>query len=226
MNPAFDAVRQWRYKPTLLNGLPVEIETTISVVYLEGGWVGSSIKDIPSTRPTAQSVAPQPVASQAPPPKPVAQQPVSPVAPQLQADIERLFDLLDMKGDIKEQRRTAAERSRTNLFSGVLPSGANRDKIVDAYIESYASLYSDDYAKNLAALYAKYLTDDDVKQIIQFYETPAGQHFRAGRRHMEAEEMQGGQSINTDVKKRVIRQLCNEYPEFQAAEKDCTQVAP
>lgn len=30
---ALDAVRQWRYKPTLLNGQPVEVDTFISVIY-------------------------------------------------------------------------------------------------------------------------------------------------------------------------------------------------
>ena len=30
---ATDAVRQWRYRPTLLNGEPVEVETTIDVVF-------------------------------------------------------------------------------------------------------------------------------------------------------------------------------------------------
>jgi len=30
---ALDAVRQWRYRPTILNGLPVEVDTTISVTY-------------------------------------------------------------------------------------------------------------------------------------------------------------------------------------------------
>ena len=28
---ALDAVRQWRYRPTLLNGEPVEVETSITV---------------------------------------------------------------------------------------------------------------------------------------------------------------------------------------------------
>ena len=31
-----DAVQQWRYKPTLLNGDPVEVDTTISVVFTLG----------------------------------------------------------------------------------------------------------------------------------------------------------------------------------------------
>jgi protein TonB len=30
---ALDAVRQWRYRPTLLNGDPVEVETTITVIF-------------------------------------------------------------------------------------------------------------------------------------------------------------------------------------------------
>ena len=30
---AMDAVRQWQYQPTLLNGVPVEVATTITVVF-------------------------------------------------------------------------------------------------------------------------------------------------------------------------------------------------
>jgi protein TonB len=37
MKSAMDAVRQWRYKPTLLNGDPVDVDTTISVVFTLGG---------------------------------------------------------------------------------------------------------------------------------------------------------------------------------------------
>jgi protein TonB len=33
---AIDAVKQWRYRPTLLNGIPVEVETTIDVVFTLG----------------------------------------------------------------------------------------------------------------------------------------------------------------------------------------------
>jgi periplasmic protein TonB len=37
MRAAMDAVKQWRYKPTLLNGEPVEVDTTISVIFTLGG---------------------------------------------------------------------------------------------------------------------------------------------------------------------------------------------
>jgi periplasmic protein TonB len=34
---AMDAVRQWRYKPTILNGVAVEVDTFITVIYNIGG---------------------------------------------------------------------------------------------------------------------------------------------------------------------------------------------
>ncbi|MGA2572011.1 MAG: energy transducer TonB [Terracidiphilus sp.] len=30
---ALDAVRQWRYRPFLLNGMPVEVQTTVTVTF-------------------------------------------------------------------------------------------------------------------------------------------------------------------------------------------------
>jgi periplasmic protein TonB len=37
MKSAMDAIKMWRYKPTMLNGEPVEVDTTISVVFSLGG---------------------------------------------------------------------------------------------------------------------------------------------------------------------------------------------
>jgi periplasmic protein TonB len=33
MSSAIEAVKKWRYKPTILNGEPVAVNTTISVTY-------------------------------------------------------------------------------------------------------------------------------------------------------------------------------------------------
>jgi len=37
MRAAMDAVHEWRYQPTMLNGDPVEVDTTIQVVFTLGG---------------------------------------------------------------------------------------------------------------------------------------------------------------------------------------------
>jgi TonB family protein len=49
MKAALDAVRKWRYAPTLLQGQPVEVDTTISVVF--------ELKGCKPIQPTAQPQA-------------------------------------------------------------------------------------------------------------------------------------------------------------------------
>jgi len=50
MKAAMDAVRQWEYKPTILNGEPTEVDTTISIVFTFGGSPPSDSKgaDLPA----------------------------------------------------------------------------------------------------------------------------------------------------------------------------------
>ena len=40
---AVDAVKQWKYQPTLLNGDPVEVDTTVDVMFVLNG--------VPKTNP-------------------------------------------------------------------------------------------------------------------------------------------------------------------------------
>jgi protein TonB len=66
---AIDAVSQWKYKPYLLNGQPVDVQTTINVNYtLDGDSKPNDAQPDPNPGPSA-SAAPGPNAS--PKPEPV-----------------------------------------------------------------------------------------------------------------------------------------------------------
>jgi periplasmic protein TonB len=43
ISPAIDAVRQWRYRSTIINGWPVEVDTTVDVFFAAGQWVMGSL---------------------------------------------------------------------------------------------------------------------------------------------------------------------------------------
>ena len=43
ISPAIDAVRQWRYRSTIINGWPVEVDTTVDVFFATGQWVMGSL---------------------------------------------------------------------------------------------------------------------------------------------------------------------------------------
>ena len=51
MKSAMDAVRQWRYKPTLINGMAVRVDTTVSVVFALGGSPTSDATHQPQLKP-------------------------------------------------------------------------------------------------------------------------------------------------------------------------------
>jgi TonB family protein len=81
MQASIDAVQQWRYQPTLINGQPVEVDSTVDVVYTLGGSPPAESQEQPTTD------------------QPKANPPAS--NPQLKADIIQLFDAMHM------QERTA-----------------------------------------------------------------------------------------------------------------------
>jgi TonB family protein len=58
MSSAMDAVQQWQYRPTLLNGEPVEVDTTISVVYTLGGKTLKDVMESASSQPPSDTSQP------------------------------------------------------------------------------------------------------------------------------------------------------------------------
>jgi TonB family protein len=63
MNSAMDAVKQWQYKPTLLNGEPVEVDTTISVVYTLGRKTPKDLMESAPSQPPSDTSQPDTSAS-------------------------------------------------------------------------------------------------------------------------------------------------------------------
>ena len=74
---AVDAVKQWQYSPTLMNGEPVEVVTTVNVNFaLAQGGVG--VNAPPPPPPAPAPAPPAPTGLDAPPPPPLPPPPPSP----------------------------------------------------------------------------------------------------------------------------------------------------
>jgi TonB family protein len=188
MGAAMDAVRQWRYEATLLNGQPVEVDTTISVIFTLGG--------------------------QTPPPEQA-------IDPQLRADILRMLDVTHSKENMADGGRRIFESMRPSLIAS-LPPTAHREQIADALSEKLlALLQSPETTDRVVAIYAKYLTDDDIKALIEFYRTPAGQHFNAALPQLMGEVNVMARHWAEDMS-GIWRELCKEYPELEGT-KVCAQ---
>jgi hypothetical protein len=75
-NAALDAVKQWTYSPTLLNGVPVPVVMTVTVNFRlgsDGGFGGSTARESKPAAPAASAAPaaapPAPEASPTPPPQ-------------------------------------------------------------------------------------------------------------------------------------------------------------
>jgi TonB family protein len=198
---AMDGVRQWKYQPTLLNGEPVEVDTTVSVVFTLG------------------DSAPSPAAT-TPAPAPAAASPIA-IDPQLKADILHLLDVTHAVERAQSQGRTAFEPLRAQVTAS-MPATPNREKIVSAYFDKILALFqAPEFTDDLVSVYSRYFSDDDVKALTQFYQTPAGQHLNDHLGDIMADSMKDGQQLIASHFDVIFSELCKEYPELQGEAKFC-----
>jgi TonB family protein len=191
---ALDAVRKWRYEPVLLNGSPVEVDTTIDVIYALNQDSLASMQ--------------------------------APVDPQLRADIAHLFEVIHFREQMAESGQKIFGEIRPMLLA-MLPNTPNREKIADDYVKRLLDLtQTDDFNERVVQIYAKYFSDEDVKSITQFYETPTGQHFSKVMSDFLADLNQAGQNLAMENIPDILAQLCKQYPELEGTPKVCPNVDP
>lgn len=156
MKAAMDAVKQWKYEPTTLNGEPLEVDTTVSVDFTLGGSAPAPAGSAAASAPAAQAS--------------------TDIDPQFKADILHLLDVTHAVEKAQSAGRAAFEPLRAQVLAS-MPATPNREKIVSAYLDKLLALFQGpEFTDDLVAVYSKYLSDDDVKAVTQFYETPAGRH--------------------------------------------------
>lgn len=188
---AMDAVRQWHYAPILLNGRPVEIDTTVLVAFPPSGDVRTD-SSIPST-----------------------------IDPQFKTDVMKLLEVtgyhktaLRVAEQSFESTRAQSERSWPDL--------PDREALIDAYRDKILSLLqSPELDDKIATVYAKYLSDDDVKNLIQFYESPAGQHFSSVEVALEDDLGQAAIQLGREHIGEINKEFCGEHPELKGKISFC-----
>lgn len=146
----------------------------------------------------------------------------APISPLLRADILHLFEVMHLQEQTTKGGRAIFDSMRPALLNS-LPLTANRESIVDTYMDKLLGLFkSDDYMGRQVALYAKYFSDDDVKALTKFMETPAGQHFFSVSPQVAGEQFRIGQQLAVEQMPRILKELCKEYPELQGEAKFCS----
>jgi hypothetical protein len=139
------------------------------------------------------------------------------IDPAKEADIRRFLDLAGGTDAIKQVMDGMQANMKGSLVNS-LPPGDYREQLVNLFFEKFRSKADTTHLIDLAVqVYDKYLSDDDIKGLIQFYSTPLGKKTLSVLPkvtvEMQSEGMQWGQTLGKDS----MREVLAEHPELLKA---------
>jgi TonB family protein len=197
---ALDAVRQWRYQPTLLNGDPVEVDTPVTVNFKLAPSESSGAPADPSVTLKQEQDA------------------LNAIDPETAADIRRLIEAMGTKNIVPQMFESQLQPVREQLLKNLnnLPADVDKEKIADRFIQMMKDRIDSGELADLAIpVYAKYFTHDEIKDMLAFYESPTGKRFTeeapSAIRDVQAAVSQHWQNV---VLPQLIRQMAVEFPEL------------
>jgi hypothetical protein len=122
------------------------------------------------------------------------------------------------------------EKSIKPLMTSSLPAGEYREKLIELFFAKFHSKVDLEELLNLVVpIYDKYLSDEDIKGLIEFYSTPLGQKALTVVPKVMAEAQDEGRKWGQNVGRDCMKEVLAEHPEFMkdlASAHKNTQPAP
>ena len=163
---------------------------------------------------------------QAPAPPPATSDSTAPsvsapkIDPAKAADIQRLIEVAGTRQLLVDTMATMQANVRPTLIKA-LPPGPYREKLINLFFERLQTKMSiQQFLDMAAAAYDKYLTDDDVKALIAFYQTPLGQKTLTVLPKMAAELQVQGMRIGEEAGRESMQEVLAEHPELARSMQD------
>jgi uncharacterized protein len=136
------------------------------------------------------------------------------IDPAKRADILKLLEVTGTKARVVQIIVEMAKTIRP-LMSSSLPAGEYREKLIDLFFVKFQSKFDSD----------RYLTDEDIKGMIQFYQTPLGQKTITVLPQLTQEAMLAGKKMGETLGKDSMMEVLEEHPELQKQMEDAANAA-
>jgi uncharacterized protein len=145
------------------------------------------------------------------------------IDPDKAADIRRLLNVTGMK-TLMSQTMTSMETSMRPTLLQSLPPGDYRDKLIDLFFERFQSkLDIQQFVDLAAAAYDKYLSDEDIKGLTQFYQTPLGQKTLTILPKLAVELQTEGMHLGEEAGRQSMVEVLSEHPDLAKALQEASQ---
>jgi hypothetical protein len=162
------------------------------------------------------------VSAQMPPGTPPAAAPAASapkVDPAKEADIRKLLDVSGGTKGGEDMIANSIEQLRTNLTRS-LPQGDKSPKIVESFLHRFREKFTaEELVAQIVPIYDKYLSDEDIKALIEFYGTPLGQRAVKALPQIARDSQQAELELGQRVVQQVTKEVMEEFPELKGPQK-------
>ncbi|HEY6130017.1 MAG TPA: DUF2059 domain-containing protein [Candidatus Acidoferrum sp.] len=174
---------------------------------------GLSILFLLACNAPAQTVAPK--SSAAPSAKATTANGASKIDPAKEADIRRLLEVAGAKA-LALQTMNEMFKSIKPVLTNTLPAGEYREKLVDAFFARFMAKADSNTLLDLAVPeYDKNFTREEIRGLIQFYESPLGKKAITVVPQLMAELQTKGRKWGEDLGRQSMLEVLAEHPEFE-----------
>lgn len=179
-------------------------------VCLTLGSIGANAQHVPAT--AAKSPDPQPASATK---AGLAIQPK--IDPAKEADIRKLLDLVGTKA-LVSQTVDSMSKSIKPLLTNSLPPGEYREKLVDLFFAKFTTKSNVDHLLDLAVpVYDKNFSHQEIRSLIEFYQTPLGQKTISALPKVTAEMQEQGRKWGEELGKQCMLEVLAEHPDLADA---------
>lgn len=134
-----------------------------------------------------------------------------------QADIQRLMDVVGSATMI-QQLLSGMEQNLKPTLAKSLPPGEYRERLIDLFFEKFRSKFdTNQLLKLVAARYDENFTDQDIQELIAFYQTPLGRKLITVLPKVMLEAQQDGQKLGEQAGRDSMREVLAEHPDLAQA---------
>jgi hypothetical protein len=141
----------------------------------------------------------------------------SKIDPAKEADIRRLLDLVGTKALMKKMMESAITNIRPAL-TNALPPGDYRDKLIDLFLDKFKAQADLKQLIDMSVVaYDKHFSQEEIKGLIKFYETPLGQKAVSELPQLVIELSDAGRAWGERLGRECMEQVLTEHPDMQAA---------
>lgn len=139
------------------------------------------------------------------------------IDPAKEADIRRLLDVMGSRA-AATQLMGDMEKSIRPLLTNSLPPGDYRDRLIDLFFKKFQTKLDPEVMVDLAIpVYDKYLTDADIKSMIEFYSTPVGKKVVQVLPQLMSESGEKGRQWGERIGRDSMIEVLQEHPDLQQA---------